>query len=285
MWGTDLDLLVVLVFQEASYFGVAAVQARESDVEGYDSYMLGSCNDWHHTCAFMCGHEDIMVHRATHSGETILVYGDPTPLEQWLAPMQGRAISSAKETAAVDRGARLPRDIVQRICEQIPWMTEEDVRNYLERQPAQGAVDGAPGGRDAEDCGEPIVDEAFIARAAHAVRADLAAKRDVWEADHPNQVLFYVKVLGGVDTERRFGVVADFIACLARSDTREFRQVFDVQGKYSFSIARYGGEENAHTLSLAMTQRLDFVYNSVALGGLPRDGVHGRGSLRTRTFG
>ena len=104
-------------------------------------------------------------------------------------------------------------------------------------------------------------------RAAADVIADLEAKRDVYEKDIGEQRHFYVKVLGGEDTEARFGVAADYIGCLARGSTAMFRIFFVVQAKYTFKISRVGSEDNAYLLSLAMTETLDYFFGLWIEGG------------------
>ena len=118
----------------------------------------------------------------------------------------------------------------------LPWLTEADVREYLQstrRPSATPIADRADDGPSGEAVAPPL-------DLAEDAAIDPAGIRDRVEAEDEGDdahAHFYPKVLGGASTAAHAGVVYDRITCMARAHTIEFRRVFHLPQMQSFSRA------------------------------------------------
>ena len=120
---------------------------------------------------------------------------------------------------------RVADDIVAQIMTKLPWLSEADVREYLQesRRPSD-----TPRADRADDgpIGEALAPALVLAEDA---AIDLAGIRDRVEAadeEEDAHAHFYPKVLGGAWTAAHAGVAYDRIACMTRAHTLDVRRVF-----------------------------------------------------------
>ena len=210
--------------------------------------------------------EDVFMQHVSFRGSVVAPYGQRFDAHVFCSQFPPAPPSSSSAS-----GSRLRETdaIVEQIMTKLPWLTEADVREYLQssrRPSATPIADRADDGPSGEAVAPPL-------DLAEDAAIDLAGIRDRVEAEDEGDdahAHFYPKVLGGAWTAAHAGVLYDRIACMARAHTIEFRRVFHLPQMQSFSLVAYGGEHHCHMLVSGLGEEEHILLQFVDKQGIAR---------------
>lgn len=184
----------------------------------------------------------------------VATFALPVAFEDFAPPTPAR-VPRARGSGGTRGPRALPSGVLERLREEFPWLTDEDVRAAADRVPRAETNDEAPARSEQRLSPEDLEDQAYA-----QVMDLLEEKREQWAWD--DEVVnenFYTQVSGGAWTNRFKQTPADSVRALGRAHTKFWCTRFGWSRTKVFHFSAHG-ELACNVLAREWCRKADFFF-------------------------
>jgi hypothetical protein len=192
---------------------------------------------------------------------TLVVRSNAVPFETFVLGLPEPPPRPPQERSSATR--RLPKNVVQELMEEFPWLTEDDINGVASEHRHGESQRRGGGARTGEAM--PLPTDAVDAVDAHDLAALLIERRDEWDMDF-SDMMFYVRNLGGVWTAAHVGEPTDAASAFARQAAKPWCRHFTWPQQKGFYFSVYGVID-ANKLARSWAHKANFFFELWIEGG------------------